>query len=93
MAKTEMTTLLGDVCQCSRPSTFLLRPDLSLSLSWWEAYHVHALKAETTGFMVASGAALSDVGERFARSSGRGGLVLGELQAGYRYGRDVAEEK
>lgn len=33
-----------------------------LSLGMLATYHVHALKAETTGFMVAGCAALSDVG-------------------------------
>lgn len=46
-------------------------PSVSFScivLAWW-AYHVQALKAETTGFMIAARAALSVVRERFARVS------------------------
>lgn len=50
-------------CQC----VILACPTLTyfpkiLSLRLIATYHVHALKAETTGFMVAGCAALSDVG-------------------------------
>lgn len=60
-----------------------------VSHSWVFAYHVHALKAETTGFMIAGSAALSGVGERFARVSMGGGFISGGSRVGYECGGGV----
>jgi hypothetical protein len=57
MAKMEMTTLLGagvSGCSCGFPASYfsVLRLLFWNCLSLGSAYHVHALKAETTGFIV-----------------------------------------
>lgn len=57
------------LCQCLVLHFFVSTRISSL------AYHVHALKAETTGFMIAGDAALSGVERRFARDEGRNWAV------------------